>query len=232
MTTPITFGWTQVVIFLILIVGLGLLISGIVGVRGRERQYIDESGSRYSMRKRRSSPTRGISGLLLIAIAIGIIWVVGLVQTYVSLDSKIRVAQVRANSVKNLAHTMNIELTQFDQNGKQTSDDVYEVAGDAWELQGNILKFPSWLNILGLHSGYKVTRLEGRYNNIVDENSQKHQAIELNGGDGDFFKTVYQQAWSSPFVEAAYGNAVYEPADGHTYNIVVTQTGLESIPVR
>ncbi len=232
MTTPITIGLPQIVVLLLIVVGLGLLISSVMGARTRGRMYVDETTGERFYHKRRFGLKRGIGGVFIILIAVSLIWLAALVQTYVSLDSKVRVAQVRANKITNQAHTINVELLMFDKNGKQTSDDFYTVAGDRWLLQGNILKFPTWLNVLGVHSGYKLTRLEGQYDSINDENTQKHQAIELNGGDGNFFQTVYQQAWSSPFVEAAYGNAVIEPADGHTYNVVVTQSGLEADPAR
>jgi hypothetical protein len=229
MTTPITIGGPQIIILLLLVAGLGLLISSAMNLAGKGKVYVDDTGQKYH---RRHGHKRGIGGIFLIIVAVSLIWLAGLVQTYVGLDSKIRVAQVRASKISNQAHTINVELIQFDKTGKQISDDSYEVAGDRWLLQGDILKFPSWVNILGLHSGYKLTRLQGQYDSISDENTQKHQAIELNGGDGSFFQTVYQQAWSSPFVEAAYGNAVIEPADGHTYNVVVNQSGLEADPAR
>src|SRR5436853_282281 len=81
--------------------------------------------------------------------------------------------------------------------------------GDEWMLQGDIIKFPTWLNILGLHSGYKLTRLEGRYDDPKLESNSRHVVVTLNGGDDNFFKTMQGQAWVSPVIQAAYGNAVF-----------------------
>jgi hypothetical protein len=43
---------------------------------------------------------------------------------------------------------------------------------------------------------------------------------------------VQEQAWTSPVVEAAYGNAVFLAADGKTYDVFVSQTGLFAKPSR
>jgi hypothetical protein len=127
---------------------------------------------------------------------------------------------------------MSVEITLYDKNGHQTSDNTYAVAGDEWMLQGDIVKFPAWLNILGLHSGYKLTRLEGRFDDPNLERNAKHTVIVLNGGDDQFFKTVQEQAWTSPFVQAAYGSGVFLAPDGKSYNVLVSQTGLLAEPAK
>ena len=38
------------------------------------------------------------------------------------------------------------------------------------------------------------------------------------------------QAWVSPVIQAAYGNAVFLMADGKTYDVFVSQTGLYAMP--
>ncbi|GHO45657.1 hypothetical protein KSX_38200 [Ktedonospora formicarum] len=175
---------------------------------------------------------RGASGLILLVLALVILWVTSLTQSYLGLTGEIKVARVQASTISNIPHLMNLELTQYDQQGRVTSHDNYGVKGDQWMLQGNMLKFPGWMNLVGLHSGYKLTRLEGRYEDSDLERTSDHTVVDLNGGDGQFFKTVYKQAWSSPFVEAAYGTAVFLPADGMTYDIFASQAGLVAKPVK
>lgn len=217
MTIPITLGLPQLVLLLVAVVGLGLIITSARG--GRERPGHVKAG-------------RAISGLLLICMAGSLLWAIFAVQSYLGLTSDIQAARVHATQIEGEPHLMSIELILYDKDGQQTSNKTYLVKGDKWELRGNIIKFPSWLNILGLHSGYKVTQMEGLYDDPNLESNEKHTVVVLNGGEGDFFKTVYQQAWSSPFVDAAYGNGTYEPADGHTYDIFVSQTGLYAKPAR
>ncbi|HEY5002489.1 MAG TPA: hypothetical protein VII61_05015 [Ktedonobacteraceae bacterium] len=230
MNFPIQLGPPQFILLLVGVIGLGLLIHSAMSITGGRREiFEDKDGNRFYGR-RRLRWKRGVSGILLLLIAVSLLWATFLVQSYLGLTSDIKVAQVHASTVSNLPHMMSVELTLYDNNGKSTSDSTYFVQGDRWMVQGNIVKFPSWLNILGLHSGYKLTRLEGQYDDPNDESTMKHTVVTLNGGDGAFFKTVYKQAWSSPFVDAAYGNAVIIPADGHTYNVLVSQTGLYAKP--
>jgi hypothetical protein len=227
MNFPIQIGLPQIILLFIAVIGLGLLIHSLMSLTGRGRREIfeDEYGRRFYGR-RRFRWKRGVGGIVLLLLALCILWATVLVQSYLGLTSDIKVAQVHASTVANLPHMMSVELLLYDNSGKQTSDNTYFVQGDRWMLQGDIIKFPSWLNVLGLHSGYKLTRLEGQYDDPNDESTMKHTVVTLNGGDGAFFKTVYQQSWSSPFVDAAYGNAVIIPADGQTYNVLVSQTGL------
>ena len=93
-------------------------------------------------------------------------------------------------------------------------------------LQGDIVRFPDWANLLGMHTGYKLTRLEGRYD-PSQEMTWYHTVVELNGGDDNFFKTLQNQGgWLHPVVEASYGNAIILPANDNTYDVYLSQTGL------
>jgi hypothetical protein len=159
-------------------------------------------------------------------IAIALLYLALLLQVYIGLTGTILVAHVRAQSLTlpNAVPYMIVDLALFDQNGHQLSENKYGVCGNEWRLEGDIVRFPSWLNILGVHSGYKVTRLEGRYDDIVMERTWYHSAIELNGGDDNFFKSAYNGGWLSPFAEASYGSGTFA-GDG-SYNIYASQDAL------
>ncbi len=232
MDTPVQVGLPQLLLFFLAVIGMGLFISSLMSLtRGRREVEIfeDEYGHRYRRWRRKRARLRwksALSGVVMLVLSLTLLWLTFAVQAYLGLTSDIKVARVHATQVKNIDHSISVELTLFDQNGQQTSDETYILKGDRWLLQGNIVKFPSWMNIFGIHSGYKLTRLEGQYDDPNIESSAQHTVVVLNGGDDNFFKTVYKQAWTSPFVEAAYGNAVITPADGMTYNVYVSQTGL------
>lgn len=238
MTFPIQLGLPQIILFAVALVAIVLLISAAISLifgeideheNKEEREaYWRKFGRR--LRRHRMRWGRAVTGLILLLLASSILWLTLLIQTYVGLTSDIRVATVHATTVANAPHQMFVELTLYDQSGKLTSDQTYLVNGDEWMLQGDIIKFPTWLNIVGLHSGYKLTRLEGRYDDPNLELNGKRTVITLNGGDDGFFKTVQQDAWTNPIVQAAYGNAVFLAADGKTYNVYVSQTGLYAAP--
>lgn len=238
MNYPVVIGLPQVLLFLLAVVGIGLLISTVMGINGRRsgRYRGDEEDARkfgQHRRYRRRLPIgRGILGLVLLLLALSLLWLTLLVQTYLGLTSDIKVARVHATPVTNADHLMSVELILYDQHGHQTSDQTYLVKGDEWRLEGDIIKFPTWLNILGLHSGYKLTRMEGRYEDPKLESSNLPTVIPLNGGDDNFFRTVQEQAWVSPVVEAAYGSGTFLRADGKTYDVLASQTGLYAEPVK
>ncbi len=239
MNFPVQIGLPQIVLFILALLGLWLFITAAAGLIRRHevhelREYEMKAGMRPTRRWGfgRLRWRRGISGILLLAIAISLLWLTFLVQTYLGLTGDIRVARIHATQVANLPHMMSVELILYDQNGKPTSDNTYIVQGDEWMLQGDIVKFPTWLNILGLHSGFKLTRLEGRYDNVNMERNSPHTVIELNGGDDNFFKTVQEQAWTSPFVDSAYGSSTFLSPDGKTYDVFVSQDALHPEPVK
>ena len=236
MTIPIQIGLPQLILFILGLVGLGLLISSGMSLAGRRYDDFEDearkfSRPRYYRHHRRFRWGRGISGIVLLLIAISLLWLTFLVQSYLGLTGEIKVAHVRATAITNVPHEMSVELTLYDNHGHSTSDNTYLLQGDEWMVQGDIVKFPAWVNFVGLHSGYKLTRLEGRYDDIKLENTAPHTAIELNGGDDNFFKTAHtQRSWFSWFVDASYGNAVFQ-APG-TFDVFATQDALIARPTK
>lgn len=233
MTIPFTFGWSQLVLLVLGLIGFSLLIIALTGRRPISEDELEEY-KRTGVpprRRRRLHIGRGISGIVLIALAVSLLWVTFVVQTYLGLTGDIRVAQVRALPVSNAPHQMSVELILYDNSGHKASDARYTVKGDDWMLEGDFVKFPTWLNILGLHTGYKLTRLEGRYDDPNMERSNTPTVVVLNGGDDNFFQTMHnQKGWIAPFVDATYGNAVFVQADGTLYDVFVSQTGLYAKP--
>ena len=233
MNIPILIGWPQVILLLIGLVGLLLFITAGLGLLNPRRHLSEEEKEYYSRTgyapRRRFKLWRGLSGILLLAVAVSLLWVTFLVQSYLGLTGEIKVAHLRATQMANVPHQMSVEVMLYDQNGHVTSDNTYLIQGDEWMLQGDIIKFPAWLNVVGLHAGYKLTRLEGRYDDINLENTAHHTAVPLNGGDDNFFRTTYvHKQWFAPFVDAAYGNAVFQTRG--SFDVFATQDALIARP--
>jgi hypothetical protein len=235
MNIPIQIGWPQLILLLIGLVGLWLFITAGLGLLNPHRHLSEEEKEYYTRTgnapRRRFKLWRGLSGILLLAVAVSLLWVTFLVQSYLGLTGEIKVAHIRATQMANVPHQMSVEVMLYDQNGHVTSDNTYLIQGDEWMVQGDIIKFPAWLNVIGLHAGYKLTRLEGRYDDINLENTARHTAVPLNGGDDNFFRTTYvHKQWFAPFVDAAYGNAVFQ-APG-SFDVFATQDALIARPNR
>src|SRR5438045_5463712 len=151
MTIPIQVGLPQLILIIIGLVGLGLLISSVMSLAGRGagryRDFRDEEEARKFDRPQRYRHHsrfrwgRSISGIVLLLIAISLLWLTFLVQSYLGLTGNIKVAHVRAAAITNVPHEMSVELTLYDSNGHPTSDNTYLLHGDAWMVQGDIVKF-------------------------------------------------------------------------------------------
>jgi len=233
MNVPFQFGWPQVLLLLIGLAGLWLCITAGLGLLSPGRFLSKDEKERYyrtgHLPRRRFKVTRGFSGLVLLAVAVSLLWLTFLVQSYLGLTGEIKVAHIQATPIANVAHQMSVEVMLYDGNGHVTSENTYLLQGDEWMVQGDIIKFPAWLNVVGLHAGYKLTRLEGRYDDITLENTAHHTAVPLNGGDDNFFQTTYlHKQWFAPFVDAAYGNAVFQ-APG-SFDVFATQDALIARP--
>jgi hypothetical protein len=232
MHIPFQFGFPQILLIIIGIVGLWLFITAALSlIRGHElhERKEEEAKAGYGFVRRRFQRRlrwgRGLGGILMIAIAVSLLWLTFLVQSYLGLTGEIKVAQIRAATFANAPHQMTVELILYDDNGNVASDNHYLMQGDEWMVQGDIVKFPTWATILGLHTGYKLTRFEGRYDSIAMERSAPHFAIELNGGDDGFFQAVNTHpTWYGWLAEASYGNAVFQGAGN--YNVFATQDAL------
>ncbi len=236
MTFPSQFGPPQIILLLLGLAGLALFLYAVNSLVRGEKHYgrlsAEEKEIYYKHghlpRRRRVRWQHGSGGLLLVLLSLSLLWLTFMVQTYLGLTSEIRVAQITALPVSNSngLPMMSVDMTLYDSSGHTTSQSSYQVLGNEWMLQDDTVKIANWLNILGMHSGYKITRLEGRYDDPNLESNAHHTVVTLNGGDDGFFQNMRSwHSWISPFVDAQYGSAVFSPADG-TYNIFVSQTGL------
>src|ERR1700753_414803 len=104
MTTPTQIGLPQLLLFILLVIGIGLLISALMGLLGGKREaeiFEDEYGQRYRRwRKRRRELRwkRGSGGILLLVLSISLLWLTLAIQSYLGLTNDVKVAQVQATS--------------------------------------------------------------------------------------------------------------------------------------
>ena len=105
---------------------------------------------------------------------------------------------------------------------------MFELKGDQWTVEGHILKWNDGLNVLGVHTGYKMTRIGSRYLRAEDERARERTAYDIaeprwNG----VWRWLYRHASSLPFVKAVYGNTAYTfPSDEIVWNVYVSTSGF------
>jgi hypothetical protein len=209
MSYPVDFGVLQAGSILAIILGVALLVSAL-----------------FALRKRgpRAMIARGAGGALLLAAAALVLWIATLVQTYLGLTGEVRAAHVVVAPVSGAEHQLEVQLTLFDTDGGTTERSTHRVEGDMWVLQAQLVELEPWVNALGFHSGYKVSRLYGQRLDGV-ATAQNH--IFLNGGDRDFFEDMSENRWfTSPFVRSAYGNAVI--ATPGEYDVFISRDAIKT----
>jgi len=104
---------------------------------------------------------------------------------------------------------------------------VHELAGDELYVDAHILKWKPIANFFGLHTAYELDRIAGRYSNVQEEQARLRTVYAL-GEDKpvDMFNLRKRYVMLAPLLDAEYGSASFVPADGKTYEVRVTTSGL------
>ncbi|MFF0529478.1 hypothetical protein ACFYT3_13895 [Nocardia amikacinitolerans] len=209
MSYPVDFGIVQIGLILLILIAVALLVSALVKVR--------RVGPRVLL-------GRGAGGLVLLVVAVLLLWVATLMQTYLGLSGEIKAAHVVVSEVAGEEHQLEVDLTLYGDDDDPDRREKFRVQGDLWVLQANIVELEPWVNALGFHSGYQVTRLYGQRLDGV-ATTQNH--IFLNGGDADFFADMRDgKWWTDPFVRSAYGNAVI--ATPGEYDVYISRDAIKT----
>ncbi len=160
-----------------------------------------------------------VSGLLLFLAAF--------IQSYQAFTKNELVAEVRCRSLEDSTNSLLLELTTID-DGQIKARQEFRLNGDQWALEGDILKWDDWLNFVGVHTMFKLTRVRGRFVNYQDEISERPSVYSLVEYEDDpRWRWLYKYGYKIRFVKAVYGNTIYTyPSEKDTYEIYVTTSGF------
>jgi hypothetical protein len=158
-------------------------------------------------------------------------------QTYAQLTKERLAGQVvltKAAGADEFTYTASVDLAD---GGKLRGAPVdFEVKGEQLRIEGPVLKWKGWANVLGLDSVFRVDHVEGVY---VDTDCQNRfyagrQDLNEKGGPADQFNSIRSLGESWKLVNAVdvlYIDGPRVPmADGAVYNIKATQAGFELEP--
>ena len=108
----------------------------------------------------------------------------------------------------------------------------YEMLGDEWQLDAQVLSWRGFATVLGLDTQYRLHRLSGRYANIAEEREALRSVHELDTVQPvDMWPMINKyQRWVK-WIDATYGSAVFLPmTDRAKYSISISRTGLIARP--
>jgi len=103
-----------------------------------------------------------------------------------------------------------------------------ELFGDQWRLDAQFLKWKNWAMLLGLDAHYRLTRIEGRYASIEEQNTRRNFAWSLEESPTlDIVDLAAGMGRWNFLVDSTYGSSTFQDIDpALTYSVYRTQTGL------
>jgi hypothetical protein len=112
--------------------------------------------------------------------------------------------------------------------------DTFELAGDQVYVDAHILKWKPVANLLGLHTGYELDRIGGRYDDIASELVREKTVHSLKRNKPvDMFELARNVSMLAPLLDAEYGSGTFQrvgrPA---VFEVYVSTTGLLIRPRR
>lgn len=215
--------WDTWTILLGLFVVLFLLVSFFSAAWSRSKKVIESGAGKKPAKK----AMRFSTFMILLVFLIITVLIFSVVRFYTSFTSHELVAIVECYPTNGFGpKAFEVVLTPF-VNKKQQTPQSFIVRGDDWSIGGDILEWQSYMNILGLQSMYRLTRLQGRYADAEDEMTQKITAYPLvEEEENEFWETLYNIAVKMPFIKSAHKNFVAaHPFFGDYFEVYVTPTG-------
>ncbi len=166
-----------------------------------------------------------LSMLILVLVAFTLLSFLAYIRAYHAFTEKEVVAMIECRRAQQEDYDFQLLLVQIvDQVPQQTR--TLSFRGDQWSVGGDILKWNSSLNVLGLHTMYRLTRVEGRFSDISEHLAQPASSYSLVGEQSRIWMLLYDFGDLLPFVESAYGSTVYTRAlYGAKYLVYVTTSG-------
>ena len=105
---------------------------------------------------------------------------------------------------------------------------TFSLAGDEVYVDAHILKWKSWVNIIGLHTSYELDRIAGRYTAVSDETAKPHTVYPLSQTKPvNMFELRRKFAMLNPLLDAEYGSATFINTNAsEEFKVMVSTTGL------
>jgi hypothetical protein len=161
-----------------------------------------------------------------------IVGLIGLnLQTYAQLSKERLAGQVTLKQVGDFEYTATIDLADDQQQLRGQPVD-YQITGQRVHIEGPVVKFKPWANVIGMDSLFKVTEVYGTYVNPNCTNKyppRRHTTEECKVGD--FFGCLGQSWQMLNLADLSHTSASGQlMADGAIYDIYASQDAFELKP--
>lgn len=170
---------------------------------------------------------RGMGGVFLIALAIGLSFIALDLYSYQQLLIDKPVATVSFAQVDKQKFIATVTKTD----SGETSE--YYLSGDQWQIDARVIRWKGAMRSFGGKPGYRLDRISGRYLTLEDERTRERTVYALR--EQEYGIDLW--AWARdqdqmPWMDAAYGSATFLPmADGALYEVALSHSGLLAKPL-
>ncbi len=164
--------------------------------------------------------------MLILISSVAVVMAGMLLRSYKNFTSRELVARIHCQPISTTPPKM--QLTLLGDLASTFETNQFDLDGDQWAIEGNILKWSDWLSLFGLRANYKLTRVRGRYLNVQQEQEGKSSVYALSDETSDkMWSWLFRRGESLPLVHAVYGNSIYTYPDANKiFNLYVTTDGF------
>jgi len=108
----------------------------------------------------------------------------------------------------------------------------YELAGDQWQMDARLIKWPNAVAAMGIKPGYRLDRISGRYYSLEKERTAERTVYSLDESKFGFDVWAFFHGSDMNVIDAAYGTATFLPmSDGALYEVLLSNAGLLARPL-
>lgn len=186
--------------------------------------------SRTKGKKRGFVPqtVRVLTSACIFVFGLFLLMLVLFVRTYDAFTREKPIARIQCIPVDGLDYDMILRFVPLE-GGKEGTAGLFRLKGDQWAVSGHILQWHPWLNMLGVHTGYRITRIEGQYLKDRDETTRPKTVYDLDDSwMQGIWHWLYRHPGEVPLVKSAYGNTAYTfPEKDRTFLVLVTLSGFK-----
>lgn len=185
--------------------------------------------SKENGEKKRPKVVSSIRNLLLIflltAVAGMAIFMGAFFRSYYAFNYEEPVAEVIIEPIEGYKASL-VTLTQFIED--ELVEKQFTITGDQWMIEGDMIKWEPWLNFLGVHTRFRLTRLRGRYISSEEEINQNSTVFSLVEDEAHpFWQYLFETGHQLPFISTVYGSAAYQlSGEKNKFSVFVSTSGL------
>jgi len=158
-----------------------------------------------------------LSSLISLMLAFMLLFFFQSLKTYQILTREDLVAKIYAKEI-----TKDTMMVTLEYSREPSKNFFYVIIGENWEIQGVVVKWKTYLEFLGIHTAYKITRLKGRYSSVENVSPTSYQLAEE-----DFLtQLIMKHGQKIFFVDAVFGQGIFQYPDNKPFYLYVTEDGF------